>query len=54
MNFNYVVDRGQLLNAWTTNSIIAMPQAIIIHLTIAHFGTWQGVFPIVGRGSENN
>lgn len=52
MHFNYVDDHGQLLNVWATNSIISLPQAIIINLTIKNVGNWQGVFPIVGRGNE--
>lgn len=48
---NYVNDKGQLTEVWASDSpVTAPPAAIIVNVTLPTLGSWQGIFPINGRG----
>ena len=59
MSLSFIDDKGGVVNVWSPNADQkgkiqsgTLPRAIIVTLTLAHQGTLKNVFPIVGRGSN--
>lgn len=51
MNLGFLDNKNQIINVWTPGANVGMlPNAIIFTLTLQNHNTLQSVFPIAGRG----
>ena len=54
MNLGFLDNKNQIINAWTPNATTSMlPNAIVFTLTLQHHKTLRSVFPIAGRGFDD-
>jgi len=54
MNLSFVDNKNQVINVWAPNSSVgALPRAIILTITLGHRKKLRNVFPIAGRGVDD-